>query len=52
MVLAVPKMGRLSGSGTLPECKMVLVTRCFAILVGKKLSVVKLLGPPKMGQML
>ena len=32
-VLVVPKMGQLSESGTLPECKIVLVTQCFAILV-------------------
>jgi len=29
LVLAVSKMGQLSESGTLPECKMVLITRFF-----------------------
>jgi len=52
LVLAVPKMGQLPESGTLPEYKMVLVTRLFAILLHvKKLGVVKLLDAPKMGQM-
>ena len=53
LVHTVPKMGQLSECGTLPECKMVLVTRYFDILVNvkKKLSFVKLLGVPKMGQM-
>ena len=52
-VLPIPKIGQLSESGTLPEWKMVLVTRYFAILVyvKKKLGVVKLLSVPKMGQM-
>jgi len=43
---------KCSQSGTLLECKMVLVTQYFAILVCiKKRGVVKLLGVPKMGQM-
>ena len=50
LVLAVPKMGQLSESGTLPDCKMVLVTRYFAILVRAK-KILVLLRVPKMGQM-
>jgi len=33
LVLTVPKMGQMSESGTFSDCKMVLVTRFFAILV-------------------
>jgi len=55
LVLAVPKMGQMSKSGTFPKCEMVLVWGggIFAILVyaKKNLGVVKLLSAPKMGQM-
>jgi len=50
LVLAVPKMGQFSESGTLPECKKVLKLRVFfAILVQVKIKFgfVKLLDVPQ-----
>jgi len=53
LVLAVPEMEQLPESGTFTECKMVFDTRfsCHPSLC-KNLGDVKLLGVPKMGQML
>ena len=49
-MFSVPKMGQLSESGTLSECKMVLVKRFFDSLVYvKNLGVVKVLSVLKMG---
>ena len=33
LVLAVPKMGQMSESGTFSKCTLVLVSRFFAVLV-------------------
>ena len=50
-VLAVPKMGQISKSGTFPKCEMVLVLWVFFChpYIRKKNPGVKLLSAPKMG---
>jgi len=51
LVLAAPKMGQMSKSGTFPKYEMAYVLRlffCHPCIRKKNLNVVKLLGDPKM----